>query len=222
MTDHRRFKDGLYAQFARIGHAVSTPKRIEILDRLGHADRSVAEVAALIATPIKNTSAHLRALREAGLVETRRDGQRVVYRLADRRVHEFVGQLQGLARARLAEVDKALQQFFGDCDELETISVRELERRMNTGDVTVVDVRPREEYEAGHIPGALWVPLKALKTRRGAPSKSRDVVVYCRGPYCVMAPEAATFLRRRGYRALHFVDGLPGWRLQGKRVVAGV
>src|SRR5687767_11868586 len=114
-----RHKDTLYAQFARIGHAVSTPKRIEILDRLGHAERSVAEVAALTATPLKNTSAHLRARREAGLVETRKDGQRVVYRLADRRVHEFVGQLQDLARARLAEVERALQLFFGDCDKLE-------------------------------------------------------------------------------------------------------
>jgi rhodanese-related sulfurtransferase/DNA-binding MarR family transcriptional regulator len=223
-ADARRIlKDALYAQFARIGHAVSTPKRIELLDLLGQAERSVADLALQTATPIKNTSAHLRALREAGLVETRRNGPQVVYRLADKRVHDFVRQLQALAHARLADVERVTQLYFEGHDQLEAISVQELQRRLRTGDVTVIDVRPREEYEAGHIPGAISVPVEQLKRRRGAPRppKSREVVAYCRGRYCVCAAEAVTLLRKQGYRAIRLVDGLPGWRQEGQRVTAG-
>jgi rhodanese-related sulfurtransferase/DNA-binding MarR family transcriptional regulator len=218
---HRTFKDALYAQFARIGHAVSTPKRIEILDLLGQSERTVADLAELTATPVKNTSAHLRALRTAGLVETTKDGQHVVYRLADERVHEFLRELQGLAHARLADVERVTQLYLDGRDELEPVSARELERRMREGDVTVIDVRPREEYEAGHIPGALSVPVKQLKRGRAAPPKSREVVAYCRGRYCVYAVEAVTLLRKRGYRARRLLDGLPGWRDGGGKVAAG-
>ena len=215
---HRTFKDALYAQFARIGHAVSTPKRIEILDLLGQAERTVADLAELTATPVKNTSAHLRALRTAGLVETRKDGPHVFYRLADARVHEFLRELQGLAHTRIAEVERVTELYLDGRDELEPVSARELERRVREGDVTVIDVRPREEYEAGHIPGALSVPVEQLKRGRVAPPKSREVVAYCRGRYCVYAVEAVTLLRKRGYRARRLVDGLPGWRGAGHRI----
>jgi len=198
---HRTFKDALYAQFARIGHAVSTPKRIEMLDLLGQAERTVSDLAQLTATPIKNTSAHLRALRAAGVVETRKDGPRVFYRLAD--------------------VERVTQLYLDGRDELEPVSARELERRMREGEVTVIDVRPREEYEAGHIPGALSVPVEQLKRGRSAPPKSREVVAYCRGRYCVYAVEAVALLRKRGYRARRLVDGLPGWRDEGRTVAVG-
>ncbi|MEX2154191.1 MAG: metalloregulator ArsR/SmtB family transcription factor [Gemmatimonadaceae bacterium] len=145
-TAHRTFKDALYAQFARIGHAVSTPKRIEMLDLLGQSERTVANLSELTATPVKNTSAHLRALRAAGLVETRKDGAHVFYRLADDRVHEFLRDLQALAHARLAEVERVTQLYLDGRDELEPVSARELERRLRDGDFTVIDVRPREEY----------------------------------------------------------------------------
>lgn len=220
-TTSRKFKDAVYAQFARIGHAVSTPKRIELLDLLGHSERTVADLAELTATPVKNTSAHLRALRQAGLVDTRKDGAHVVYRLVDERVHEFVRQLQALAHVRFAEVDRMTQLFVDARDELEPISVRELDRRMRAGDIVVIDVRPREEYEAGHIPGALSAPIEQLKRGRAAPPKSREIVAYCRGRYCVCAAEAVALLRKRGYRALRLGDGFPGWREEGRRVAAG-
>jgi rhodanese-related sulfurtransferase/DNA-binding MarR family transcriptional regulator len=218
---HRIFKDALYAQFARVGHAVSTPKRIEMLDLLGQSERTVADLSELTATPVKNTSAHLRALRAAGLVETRKDGAHVFYRLADDRVHEFLRDLQALAHARLAEVERVTQLYLDGRDELEPVSVRELERRLRDGDITLIDVRPREEYEAGHIPGALSLPVEQLKRGRAAPPKSREVVAYCRGRYCVYAVEAVALLRKRGYRARRLIDGLPGWRDGGRKVAVG-
>lgn len=220
-SDHRQFRDTLYAQFARIGHAVSTPKRIELLDLLAQTERTVADLADHAATPIKNTSAHLKALRQAGLVETRRDGPFVYYRLVDQDVHEFVRQLQRLAHARFAEVERVTQLYLDGRDALEAVSTRELERRLRDGAITVIDVRPREEYEAGHIPGALSVPIDQLKRGRAAVPKEREVVAYCRGRYCVYAVEAVSLLRKRGYRARRLVDGLPGWRGDGHKVAAG-
>ena len=217
-SEHRRFKDGLYAQFARIGHALSTPRRIEMLDLLAQADRTVAELAALSATPIKNTSAHLRALRQAGLVDTRRDGQSIWYRVSDPEVHDLVRRLQAVAHARLGEVERMAHSYLDGRDDLEGVSARELERRLRDGDVTVIDVRPREEFEAGHIPGALSVPIDQLKRGRVAVPKSRDVVAYCRGRYCVYAVEAVTLLRKRGSRARRLTDGLPAWRSLGRRI----
>ena len=217
---NRRFKDALYAQFARIGHAVSTPKRIEILDLLGQTERTVGRLAEQIATPIKNTSAHLRALRQAGLVETRKVGPQVFYKLVDEHVHTFVRQLQGVAHARLAEVERVTQLYLDGRDDFEPVSARELDLRMRAGEVTVIDVRPRQEFEAGHIPGALSVPVDQLKRGRASIPKSREVVAYCRGRYCVYAVEAVTLLRKRGYRARRLVDGLPGWRQGGRKVVA--
>ncbi|HUG16482.1 MAG TPA: metalloregulator ArsR/SmtB family transcription factor [Thermomicrobiales bacterium] len=219
-AENRQFKDGLYAQFARIGHAVSTPKRIELLDLLAQAERTVAELAELTDTPIKNTSSHLRTLRQAGLVDTRKEGQFVYYRLADLEIHELVRQLQTVAHARFGEVERITHRYLDGRDDLEGVSARELERRLRDGEVTLIDVRPSEEFEAGHIPGALSVPIDQLKRGRVQVPKTREVVAYCRGRYCVYAVEAVTLLRKRGYRARRLTDGLPAWRGQGRRIVA--
>jgi len=217
-TEHRRFKDGLYAQFARIGHAVSTPKRIELLDLLAQAERTVADLAELTDTPIKNTSAHLRTLRQAGLVDTRKDGQFVFYRLADPEVHALVRQLQTVAHARFGEVERMTHLYLDGRDELQGVSVRELERRLRDGDVTLIDVRPREEFEAGHIPGALSVPIDQLRRGRVDIPRTREVVAYCRGRYCVYAVDAVTLLRKRGHRARRLTEGFPAWRRLGRRI----
>ena len=219
---HRAFKDALYGHFARIGHAVSAPKRIELLDLLAQGERSVESLADAIATPIRNTSAHLRALRLARLVETRKEGTRVFYRLADRGVEAFVRELQSLGRARLAEVAQVTSLYIDRRDELEPVTLRDLERRIRAGDVTVIDVRPADEFVAGHIPGALSFPLARLKRGRLDLPRHREVVAYCRGPYCVYAVEAVALLRRRGFRARRAADGIGGWRERGHCVAVGL
>lgn len=219
---HRDFKDALYTQFARIGHAFSSPKRIELLDLLSQAERTVEDLAEQASTPIKNTSAHLRVLRQARVVETRRDGTRIFYRLADEPVAAFLRSFQALAHERLAEVEQVARMFLHGKDALQPVTLAELSRRLRDGDATVIDVRPREEYEAGHIPGALSIPVAELKRRLKSLKKSREVIAYCRGPYCVFSFDAVTLLRKHGYRARRAGAGLPDWRLAGHKVASGV
>lgn len=218
---HRPFKDALYAQFARIGHALSSPKRVEFLDLLGQGPKTVETLAEAAATPVKNTSAHLRVLREARLVETRKEGTYVYYRLADGPVEHFLRAFQEVGRERLAEIERVTDQFLGSQDELEPVSLEELRRRLRDGSATVIDVRPRSEYEAGHVPGALSIPVDELKRRLKELPKSREVLAYCRGPYCVFSLEAVKLLRKHGYRARRADDGLPAWRMSGMPVAAG-
>ena len=218
---HRELKDPLYAQFARIGHAVASPKRIEFLDLLSQGEKTVEQLSDQSATPVKNTSAHLRVLRQARLVETRRSGTFVYYRLAGDDVFRFVRDLESLGRSRLAEVEQVANLYIDGCDELEPVSIKELRRRMREGDITVIDVRPEEEYLAGHIPGALSIPVAQLKRRLAEIPKRNDVVAYCRGPYCVYSVEAVGILRRHGYRARRANDGLPDWRASGLPVAVG-
>ena len=217
----RVFKDPLYAQFARIGHAVAGPKRIELLDLLAQGEKTVEQLAEQSATALKNTSAHLRVLRQARLVETRREGTFIYYRLADDEVLRFLRSLQALGRGRLAEVEQVASLYLDGRDELEPVSLEELRRRVREGDVTVIDVRPEDEYRAGHIPGALSIPVEQLGRRLREIPKRREVVAYCRGPYCVYSVEAVELLRKRGYRARRIREGLPDWRASGLPVVAG-
>jgi rhodanese-related sulfurtransferase len=218
---HRDFKNALYAQFARIGHAVSSPKRLEMLDLVSQGEKTVEQLAAESDTPIKNTSAHLRVLRQARLVDTRRDGTYVYYRLGDESVTRLLQSLQELGRVRLAEVEQVTNVYIESRDELEAVGLKELRRLVRAGAVTVIDVRPRDEFEAGHIPGALSLPVPELRKRLGEVPKSREVIAYCRGPYCVYSLEAVTLLRKHGYRARRAEQGLPGWRTEGLEVVAG-
>jgi rhodanese-related sulfurtransferase len=215
---HRAFKDPLYAQFARIGHAAASPKRVELLDLLAQGEKTVETLAEQTATPVKNTSAHLRVLREARLVDTRREGTWVYYRLAGDDVVRFLRAMQALARSRLAEVEQVTRRYLTSRDELAPVTLDELRRLVRDGDITVLDVRPREEYDAGHIPGALSVPVAELEGRLGELPKRREVIAYCRGPYCVYSVEAVELLREHGYRARRTDDGLPDWRAAGRPV----
>lgn len=215
MTGHREFKDALYAQFARIGHALASPKRIEMLDLLGQGEKSVELLAEQCATPIKNTSAHLRVLRQASLVDTRREGTYVNYRLADDDVLRLLRAVEALGHHRLADVQKVVQQFVDGRDQLAPVTLKELRRLVREGDVTVVDVRPVEEFAAGHIPGAVSIPVAELKRRLREIPKEREVIAYCRGRYCVYSLDAVTLLRKNGYRARRAEEGLPDWRVAG-------
>src|SRR5688572_4384387 len=171
---------------------------------------------------IKNTSARLRVLRQARLVETRREGTYVFYRLADDDVFHFLRCLQTLGKHRLAEVEQVAELYLTSRDEMEPVTVQELRGLMRDQKVTVLDVRPREEYEAGHIPGALSIPVKELGRRLGEIPKRREVIAYCRGPYCVFSVEAVGLLRKHGYRARRTEEGLPDWRAEGHPVVSGL
>ena len=214
----RTFKTSLYAEFARIGKALASPARIEILDLVAQGEKTVEAIADGAGLTVKNASAHLRALRQARLVETRKEAQFVYYRLASDAVLALVRELQAVGRERLAEVDQVARTFLDARDELEPIDASELRRRSEAGDVTVLDVRPADEYGAGHIPGAVSIPVGDLERRLDALSRDREVVAYCRGPYCVYAVEAVEMLRRHGFRARRMDVGLPDWKLQGHPV----
>lgn len=218
---HRELKDPLYAQFARIGHAVASPKRLELLDLLSQGEKTVETLAAQSSTPLKNTSAHLRVLRQARLVDTRRDATYVYYRLASEDVFRFLRELQALARGRLAEVEQVARIYIDGRDEMEPVSLGELRRRMRDDDVTVIDVRPEEEFRSGHIPGARSIPVAQLKRRLAEIPKKKEVVAYCRGPYCVYSVEAVGILRKHGYRARRAEEGLPEWRANSLPVTTG-
>jgi rhodanese-related sulfurtransferase len=216
----RDFKDALYAQFARIGNALASPRRIELLDLLGQGEKTVEQLADAIATPVKNTSAHLRVLRQASLVDTRREGTWIYYRLAHDGVTTLVRALQKAGHHQLAEVGKVVDTYLDGRDELDAVSLPELKRLLRDGEVTLLDVRPADEFDAGHIPGARSFPVRQLKKRLGDLPKGREVVAYCRGPYCVYSLEAVTLLRKHGYRARRASEGLPDWRSAGYPVEA--
>ncbi len=217
----REAKDRLYEQFARTAKAVASPKRIELLELLAQGERTVEVLAHATGMGVTNTSAHLQVLRHARLVETRKQGTKVHYRLAGDEVAGFVASLRDLARARLAEVDRVVADYFAARDALEPISRAELVERASRGEVVILDVRPTEEFAAGHIPGALSVPLDQLDAALSRLPKRARIVAYCRGPYCVLAPQAVQRLRAKGFTALRLVDGMPEWRLAGLPVAVG-
>ena len=214
-------KTAIYEQIARIGQATASPNRLELLDLLSQGARTVEALAHQTGQSVATTSHHLQVLRRARLVEARKTGLYVTYRLADPHVGEFFLSLRGLAESRLAEVQHVTRQYLEERGALEPVANDELVRRVRTGEVTLIDVRPREEYMAAHIPGAISVPLADLGKRMGELRKRRDIVAYCRGPYCVMALDAVDLLRRKGFRAHRMEQGVPEWRAQGWRVETG-
>lgn len=217
-TPHRRFKDALYEQFARVGKATSAPKRLELLDLLCQGPRTVEALAEQAALSLANASQHLQILRAARLVDAEKKGLYVEYRLADDEVCQFFLALRGLAETRLAEVDRVTREYFEARDSLEAVAGDELLRRVKSGEVTVLDVRPSEEYRAGHLPGALSIPVGELKARFKELPRGREIVAYCRGPYCVMAVEAVEQLRAKGFKAHRMEQGVLEWRARGWRV----
>ncbi len=211
-------KDGLYAQFSRMAKAMSSPRRIELLELLAQTERSVEELARMTGMEFGNASAQLQVLSRARLVEGRRRGKRILYRLADQDVTGFLAALRALSRARLSEVEAVERAYFQPRDELEPVGCADLLERAERGEVVVIDVRPREEYEAGHIPGARCLPLSELEARLHELPADAEVVAYCRGPYCVLAPQAVEVLRRAAFRARRLAEGFPEWRLAGMPV----
>lgn len=216
----RQLKDTLYGQFARLGKAMAAPKRVELLDLLCQGPRTVEALAEQAGISVANASRHLQILRMARLLASEKKGLYVEYRLADDAVGRFVGALQALAGQRLTEVEEITRTYFQQPAALEPVGGEELLRRVRRGEVTVLDVRPPEEYAAGHIPGALSIPLRALAKRLEELPEGRDVVAYCRGPYCVMAVEAVALLRRKGIRAYRMEQGVVAWRARGWRIEA--
>lgn len=215
MNNHREFKDLLYEQFSRVGKAVANPHRLELLDLLAQRERTVEELAQHASLSIANTSQHLQALRRASLVEVRREGPYAYYRLADDRVFRLWQAIRDLGEERLAEVDRLVATYLGDRAGLEPVDAPALLQRMERDDVIVVDVRPVEEYAAGHIPGARSIPLDQLERQLKELSDGREVIAYCRGAFCVFSDEAVGLLRARGLRANRLAIGLPDWRSAG-------
>jgi rhodanese-related sulfurtransferase/DNA-binding transcriptional ArsR family regulator len=218
-TDAKRdFKDRLYAEFARIGKAIASPHRLEILEILAQGERTVESLAAETGLSVANASRHLQQLRQAQLVLARREGLFVHYRLTGREVVSLVLALRHTAERHLAEVDRVVRDFFGDRDGFEPVTPDELAQRMMNGEVVVLDVRPEQEYAAGHIAGARSMPVTDILTRLGELPRDKEYVAYCRGPYCVYADEAVAVLRANGRTAHRLTDGYPEWWLAGRPV----
>jgi rhodanese-related sulfurtransferase/DNA-binding MarR family transcriptional regulator len=216
----RAFKDRVYEQLARIGKAVASPQRLEILELLGQGPRTVDSLAQEAHLTVANTSRHLQILRGARLVETEKEGVFVRYSLADESVADFVRSLRVLATSRLAELDQISRGFFRDQPPLEAIDRKDLLKRVRKGLATVLDVRPPAEYRFGHIAGAISIPLDELKDRLAEVPRDQDIVAYCRGPYCVLAAQAVELLREHGFQAMRLEDGVADWRAHGLPILA--
>jgi len=220
-SPNRLFKDAIYEQFARLGKALSSPKRLELLDLICQGERTVEVLAKEAGLTVANASQHLQVLRAARLVEADKVGLFVTYRLAEQTVCEFFRAMRLLAERRLAEVEQIKRRFLEGREGMEPVDREALLKRVREGVVTVLDVRPVEEYRAGHIPGALSIPLKELERRLSDLPQDQEIVAYCRGPYCVLAVQAVEMLRARGFRAIRLEDGVQDWRARGLPVAAG-
>ena len=213
-------KQALFAQFAAVAKTLGHAHRLELLEQFAQGERSVEILAQRTSLSIANASQHLQHMRRAGLVTSRRDGKFVLYRLADDAVLDLLASLRRIAERNVAEVARVVRNYFDARDALEPVSRKELMKRMRGGNVMVLDVRPEDEFALGHLPGAINVPLHALKKRLSEFDRSQEIVAYCRGPYCVLSYEAVAALRAKGFKARRLEDGLPEWRAAGFPVVA--
>jgi rhodanese-related sulfurtransferase/DNA-binding transcriptional ArsR family regulator len=216
----REIKDRIYEQFSRVGKAIASPRRLEVIELLAQGERTVESLASALSVPVANASHHLQVLRAARLVDARKEGTFVFYRLAHPDVFELARTIRILAERQFAEVDRIVRTYFRARDQLEPIGHEELLQRARAGDVVVLDVRPAQEYRAGHIASALSVPVGELPHRLAELPADKEVIAYCRGPYCVMALEAVQMLRARGRIARRLVDGFPEWRAAGLPIEA--
>jgi rhodanese-related sulfurtransferase len=217
----RKFKDAIYEQFSRIGKAVSSPKRLELLDLICQSEKTVETLSRESGLTVANTSQHLQTLKAARLIEAEKDGLYVKYRLADEMVCEFFRSMRILAENRLAEVDMIKRRFLEGREGMEPVNREDLLKRVVEGGVTVLDVRPADEYRTGHIPGALSVPLGHLKEILSQLPKDQEIVAYCRGPYCVLAVQAVELLREKGFKAVRLEESVQDWRAMGLPVEIG-
>jgi ArsR family transcriptional regulator len=208
-------KRAVFEQFAVVARTLGSAHRLELLELLAQTERSVEELAGLSGLAVANASQHLQQLRRLGLVEARRDGKRVIYRLADPEIVVLLGLLFRVTQRNVGAVEKVLSSYFRERDSLEPVSRKELLRRMRDGLVTVIDTRPPEEFDAGHLPGALNLPLSTLRRRLSELPRDREIVAYCRGQYCVLSYEAVAELRRRGFKAFRLEEGYPEWKAAG-------
>jgi rhodanese-related sulfurtransferase/DNA-binding transcriptional ArsR family regulator len=208
-------KRELYQSIAKVAQALASGNRLQLLEFMAQGERSVDALAAMTGMSVANASQHLQALRRAGIVAVRKDGQRVYYRVAGDDVVRLYHGLRGVAETRLAEVRQLVNEFLGDRAALEPVPAEELLARVKKGLVTVLDVRPREEFEAGHLPGAVNIPIDRLESELARLPKKREVVAYCRGPFCLMSFDAVTALRKHGWKARRLEDGFPEWKAGG-------
>jgi rhodanese-related sulfurtransferase len=218
---HREFKDQLYAEFARIGKALASSQRLELLDLLAQGERSVEDLAREAALPIANASQHLHVLRAARLVDSRKEGLYVYYRLADPAVYTLWRALREVGERQLAEIDRLVETYMRHPEHLEPLSRDDLVRRLSEGDAILLDVRPALEYQQGHITGARSIPVEQMAARLDELNPDQEVVAYCRGPYCVFADEAIALLRSRGFTARRYVEGYPEWAAAGLPIERG-
>ena len=214
-TTKRQFKTELFEQFARVGRAVAAPLRLAILDLLAQSERTVEEIAREIGASVANASQHLQQLRSARLVSSRREGVFIYYRLADEKVLRLWQVIREVGEARYSEIDEVVRTYLNERETMQTVDADELLRLMHAGEVVVLDVRPSNEFAAGHIPAARSIPLNELERRLRELPKRRQIVAYCRGPYCIFSDDAVLLLRNKGYRAARLDIGLPEWKLLG-------
>ena len=214
------FKQEVHAQLARVGKALSNGNRLELLDFVAQGPRSVEELAAMTRLSVANASKHLQELRRAGLVRARKEGLRVYYEVAGADVVDLIAALGLVAETRLAEMAHLVRTYITARDDLETIPAAELLRRSKQGLVTVLDVRPAKEFAAGHLPGAINIPVEELTKRMRKFPKGREVIAYCRGTYCLLSVDAVAFLRKKGYKARRLEEGFPEWKASGLPIEA--
>jgi rhodanese-related sulfurtransferase len=215
MTD-RASKEALFDEFGRVAKALGSGRRAEIIDLLANGERSVDSIATEIEMSVANASQHLQILRRSGLVSSRRRGTSIIYRLASPDVVALWRSLQSVASERVAEVDRLARAYTGELNAIELLTKGELSKRLRrTDDVLVLDVRPVEEYAAGHIPGAVSIPVTELKRRLKELPQNKEIVAYCRGSFCAFAPEAARYLHEKGFRTHVLAAGLPDWEAAG-------
>jgi len=208
-------RERLYHAIGRVAAALGSAGRLQLLEFVAQGERSVDALATMTGLSVANTSKHLQALRQAGLVQARKQGLRVYYSLAGDDVSRLLSALRGVAEHRVADVEKLLRTWLAHRDELEPVPAREVLARLKNGLVTVLDVRPEEEFAAGHLPGAINVPVDRLQALLSRLPKKKEVIAYCRGPYCLMSFEAVEKLRKRGFKAKRLEDGYPEWRAAG-------
>jgi ArsR family transcriptional regulator len=217
----RNPKLALFAQFAAVAKSLAHAHRLELLEQVAQGERSVDVLAERTRLSVANTSQHLQQMRRAGIVVARREGKFVFYTLADEAVLDLMSALRRIAERNLAEVEQVIRSYFNQRDSLEPVSREELLQKSRAGELTILDVRPSDEFALGHLPAAVNIPLRELEARLAEFDPAQEIVAYCRGPYCVLSYEAVAALRARGFKARRLQDGLPEWRAAGLPVVTG-